>query len=131
MHGSQLSLEAVRQDLEHRRAELARLGALVNGAAMVDELLTLLDGLDAPETEREPLLTLSAAARESGFSPDHLGRLVKRGHIPNHGRPRAPRVRLSECPRKRLPAACRPKSSNAKFSVATGARPVSRKAVEP
>jgi hypothetical protein len=46
------------------------------------------------------LLTLEAAARECGYSADHLGRLVKRGKLTNHGREHAPKVRRVDLPRK-------------------------------
>ena len=44
--------------------------------------------------EDDTLLTLTEAARESGYSADHLGRLVRDGKIPNTGRPGAPRIAL-------------------------------------
>jgi hypothetical protein len=46
------------------------------------------------------LLTLEAAARECGYSADHLGRLVKAGRLANLGKPGAPKVRRGELPRK-------------------------------
>lgn len=45
-------------------------------------------------------LTLTAAADLSGYSREHLSRLVRDGKIPNAGRPNAPRVRLGDLPRK-------------------------------
>lgn len=48
----------------------------------------------------EQLLNLQAAAAESGYSAEHLGRLVRQGRIPNAGRPNAPRIRLCDLPRK-------------------------------
>ena len=47
------------------------------------------------------LLSLADAARATGYSPDHLGRLVKAGKVHNYGRPNAPRVRLADLPTKR------------------------------
>ena len=41
-------------------------------------------------------LTLGEAAAESGYSADHLGRLVREGKIPNAGRPNAPRIARRE-----------------------------------
>jgi hypothetical protein len=41
----------------------------------------------------EELLDLQEAAPESGYSPDHLGRLVRDGKIPNAGRRNAPKIR--------------------------------------
>lgn len=50
----------------------------------------------------EELLTLTEAAKATGYSRGHLGRLVRQGKIPNHGRKHAPRVRLSDLPKKKL-----------------------------
>lgn len=59
------------------------------------------DEMDAATAMQDgELLTLTAAATVSGFSPDHLGRLVRDGKLPNYGRPHAPRVRLADVPRK-------------------------------
>ncbi|MGI8497329.1 MAG: hypothetical protein ACR2OG_07090 [Gemmatimonadaceae bacterium] len=44
------------------------------------------------------LLTLGDAARRSGYSADHLARLVRSGRLPNAGRPHAPRIRLVDLP---------------------------------
>ena len=52
-------------------------------------------------------LTLAQAARESGYSPEHLGRWIRLGKIPNAGRPNAPRIRRGDVPHK--PGALRPK----------------------
>ena len=73
------------------------------------------DDLEATLAERdETTYSLVEAARESGYSTDHLGRLVRDGRIPNAGRPGAPRIarrhlplkapgetRLAETPRQR------------------------------
>ena len=57
--------------------------------------------LEATLTERdETTLSLTEAARESGYSADHLGRLVRDGKIPNAGRPGAPRIARRHLPRK-------------------------------
>ena len=55
---------------------------------------------EALDAEGDELVTITEAARRSGFSPDHLGRLVREGKVPNHGRPHAPRVCLADVPRK-------------------------------
>jgi hypothetical protein len=52
------------------------------------------------ERERQELLNLQEASRRSGYSADHLGRLVRDGRIPNAGRPHAPRIRVGDLPRK-------------------------------
>ena len=48
----------------------------------------------------ETTLSLTEAARESGYTADHLGRLVRDGRIPNAGRPGAPRIARVHLPRK-------------------------------
>ena len=48
----------------------------------------------------ETTLNLTEAARESGYSTDHLGHLVRDGKIPNAGRPGAPRIAPRHLPRK-------------------------------
>lgn len=51
------------------------------------------------ETESRPV-SLVEAAHISGYSPDHLGRLVREGKLLNLGRPNAPKVRICDLPRK-------------------------------
>ena len=46
------------------------------------------------------LLTLAEASRRSGYTDDHLRRLIERGVLHNYGRKGAPRVREAELPRK-------------------------------
>lgn len=45
----------------------------------------------------EPL-TLESASKESGYSPDHLARLVRKGILKNLGKKGAPRVSRRELP---------------------------------
>lgn len=47
----------------------------------------------------EPL-NLREAATLSGYTEDHLGRLVRDGKIPNSGRKHAPRIRRADLPIK-------------------------------
>ena len=62
--------------------------------------------LDATLVERdETTYSLVEASRESGYSADHLGRLVRDGKIPNVGRPGAPRIARRDLPRKASPPA--------------------------
>ncbi|MDE2762389.1 MAG: hypothetical protein OXK74_06305 [Gemmatimonadota bacterium] len=59
------------------------------------------DELEATLRERdETTLTLTDAARESGYTREHLGRLVRDGKIPNAGRPGAPRIARRYLPQK-------------------------------
>ena len=55
---------------------------------------------DALREEDETPLSLQEAAELSGYSTDHLGRLVREGTIPNAGRPKAPRIARRDLPSK-------------------------------
>ena len=62
---------------------------------------------EAVSHEAEAPLTLTEAAERSGYSAEHLGRLVRDGKIPNAGRSGAPRIAgrdLPIKPKNRLPA---------------------------
>ena len=48
----------------------------------------------------QPLARCPEAARRSGYSADHLGRLVRNGKIPNSGRPGTPSIARRDLPRK-------------------------------
>lgn len=43
-------------------------------------------------------LTLAEALLRSGYSQDHLARLVREGRIPNSGRRGSPRIRAGDLP---------------------------------
>ena len=51
------------------------------------------------ESDLEPL-TLAQASRESGYTPDHLRRLIREGKLTNVGRRNAPRIRRGDLPQK-------------------------------
>jgi hypothetical protein len=57
----------------------------------------------AMRAQDDELVNLTEAARVSGYTADHVGRLVRGGVIQNLGRPNAPRVRRADLPRKLLP----------------------------
>jgi hypothetical protein len=82
--------------------------AVATTAALADELESAIQAAGGG------LLTLSEAAAESGYSIDHIGRLVRAGAVPNRGRPNAPRVRRSDLPRK----------TGTSMADLTGARPL-------
>lgn len=50
------------------------------------------------QTRDEVALTLREASDLSGYSTDHLGRLVRDGKVPNAGRPGAPRIARQHLP---------------------------------
>ena len=81
-----------------RRDEFSNLKTLVDGAAICDQMLGDLVHLQRA-IEQQPL-TLEEAAALSGYSREHLGRLVRVGTVPNRGRLGAPRVYAGDLPIK-------------------------------
>lgn len=85
------------------RAALRELAeALPPGAAVPvprEWLLELLAG-SAPAADPEEALDLRTAADVSGYSADHLTRLVREGRLRNLGRKHSPRFRRGDLPRK-------------------------------
>lgn len=81
-----------------RSDEYRRLGVLADGAALCEEALADLRKL--LDAESDTTLNLTEAARISGYSREHLGRLLDRGVLKNVGRPGAPRVRRVDLPKK-------------------------------
>ncbi|MBI4543542.1 MAG: hypothetical protein HY705_10990 [Gemmatimonadetes bacterium] len=88
----------MRARLLGRRAELARLGALVQGDRLIDEILADLDAVERQQHGR--LLKLSEASRACGYTADHLRVLIRAGRLADYGRPHAPLVRFDELPKK-------------------------------
>lgn len=81
--------------LREMRVLHERLGTFVSGSRLLDDVLLIVAPLaSAPE----PTYSLSDASTHTGFSAAHLGKLIRAGRIPNHGRKGSPRVKLSECP---------------------------------
>ena len=91
------SVEGLPTDWRKRAKALRRYG----GDTPATAIERCADDLEATLVERdETTFSLVEAARESGYSADHLGRLVRDGKIPNAGRPGAPRIALKDLPRK-------------------------------
>jgi hypothetical protein len=81
-----------------RRAEYAQTGAMLDGVKVCDLVLADLQrALDASAAEH---VALSVASAESGYSVDHLRRLLREGRLDNVGTPRRPQVRRADLPRK-------------------------------
>ncbi len=93
-----MTLEHLLATWRARRDEFERLGVLVRGQALCDHVLNDLAALQVHEDDQ--LLTLKEAADRSGYSTDHLGRLIRDGTIPNAGKPGAPRIRRGDLPQK-------------------------------
>ena len=81
-----------------RRAKALRRYASESPAVALERCAAELE--DTIRERDETTLSLVEAARESGYSADHLGRLVRDGRIPNAGRPGAPRIARRDLPRK-------------------------------
>jgi hypothetical protein len=79
-------------------AACKRLNIQVNAAALVDEMVSSIREIRAAYLDKP--LSLIEASERSGYSPDHIGRLVRDGRIPNVGRPNAPKVRARDLPAK-------------------------------
>lgn len=77
---------------------MRRRGVLVSGAAICDEILRDVEAVFDSELARP--LTLREAASVSGYSEDHLGKLIRQGRLTNVGRKGSPRVRAGELPRR-------------------------------
>ena len=70
--------------------------------------------LAASELERalqnvaDETLSLAEATEASGYTVDHLASLIRRGKLPNAGRPNAPRIHRRDIPTKRAGGPGRP-----------------------
>ncbi len=80
------------------RAELFRDHAEEPLARVYEKCATELE--EALQEQDERLLSLQEAAELSGYSADHLGRLVREGKITNAGRVGAPRIAHRDLPFK-------------------------------
>jgi len=81
-----------------RLSEWGRVGALVDGAKVCDEVLADFEAVTRAEDDAE--LSLSEAAAESGYSSDHLRRLHRLGKLPAYRKGRNLFFRFGDLPRK-------------------------------
>ena len=81
-----------------RRAKALRRYGVETPATTLERCAAELE--DTIVEKDETTYSLVEASRESGYSADHLGRLVRDGKIPNSGRPGAPRIARRHLPRK-------------------------------
>lgn len=82
----------------HEAETLSSLDARVDPARLIRKLVAELESLFREEESES--LTLAEAAECSGYSQDHIGRLIRQGSVQNVGRRHAPRVRRGDLPRK-------------------------------
>ncbi len=81
-----------------RQSEWARIGALVDGARVCEDVLQDFEAVTRAEDDAE--LTLSEAAAASGYSSDHLRRLHRKGQLPAYRKGRSLLFRAGDLPRK-------------------------------
>jgi hypothetical protein len=81
-----------------RQAEWLQFTAQVDGAKVVAAFLADFDSVTG--SEREEALSLAEAARISGYSREHLARLIRAGSIVNAGEKNRPRIRRKDVPHK-------------------------------
>jgi len=86
----------VLQRWQERQAEWSRLHVQVDGAALAGEIVADLEKIAEGDGGDE--LTLTTASTLSGYSVDHLSRLLRDGTIPNAGRKGSPRIRRADLP---------------------------------
>jgi hypothetical protein len=101
----------------HRRDELKRLHASVDGALLCEEFIVELQELI--ESRRSATLTLSEASELTGYSRDHLSRLMRQGLLTNVGKKNKPRLVAGELPKRVKPVAAQ---SPAAYDPNTDAR---------
>jgi hypothetical protein len=87
--------------LWRERAEYLREFGDPNSARIWE--LTAVELERAMEVFADETLSLTEAARESGYTAEHIGSLVKREKIPNAGRTNAPRIRRHDLSPKKKP----------------------------
>jgi hypothetical protein len=85
------------------RERLSRYGQRVDPVPLLDDILQ--DAAAALASDQDESLTLRQAAAASGYSADHLARLIRTGRLLNLGVKHAPRLRRADLPHKpgRLP----------------------------
>jgi len=93
-----MTIETLTKDWRSRAGKLRDWAAAEEVAHAWEEAARELEAVLA-EREQE-LLNLQQASELSGYSPDHLGRLIREGKVPNAGRVNAPRIRSADLPRK-------------------------------
>src|SRR2546427_12534607 len=81
-----------------RLSEWARIGALVDGARVCEDVLQDFEAVTRAEDDAE--LSLSEAAAESGYSSDHLRRLHRLGKLPAVRKGRSLFFRSGDLPKK-------------------------------
>ena len=93
-----MTFDAFIASLRAAAASYAEVDAHVSGAKLLAKLIADLEQISSALSDQP--VTLAEASRLSGYSPDHLARLVRQGRIRNVGRKGAPRVLVGDLPRR-------------------------------
>jgi hypothetical protein len=93
-----MTREELRAIWSARQTECLQFTAQLDGAKVIAAFLSDFDSVTV--SEEEGALSLAEAARISGYSRDHLARLIRSGSIPNAGAKNRPRIRRKDVPRK-------------------------------
>lgn len=93
-----MTIETLARNWRLRAGKLRDWASAEEAARAWEEAARELEAVLAAEYHE--LLNLQQAAERSGYSPDHLGRLLREGRIPNSGRANAPRISVADLPRK-------------------------------
>lgn len=96
MYISAKPIRGIAQEWKRQSRELGTRYGISQVTRTLDSLAA--DLLQAVDTAENRLFNLTEAAEVSGYSADHLGRLVRAGTIPNAGRPNAPKIALRDLP---------------------------------
>ena len=94
-----MTLQHLLDHWRQRREIYAADGALVSGTKVAEQVIQDLE-LAIHSSAKNDLVTLSEAARLSGFSADYLRRLVRNGQLEDFGKPHKPLVFVESLPRK-------------------------------
>lgn len=93
-----MTLEDFIERLTLAADDYERIDAYVSGGKLLRSVICDLEAI-AAEDINQPV-TLTRAAEISGYSADHIGRLVRQGKLKNVGRRGVPRVISSDLPRR-------------------------------
>jgi hypothetical protein len=98
--------------------ECTEFGVSNEAAALVRTVIASIRAIR--KTTLDQAISLAEAARVSGYTAGHLGRLVRAGKITNVGRKGAPKVRQRDLPTK--PAKLAIQATNAQSQAVSDAR---------
>ena len=79
---------------QHFASSCDAIGVRADAALLVREIVASIRSVR--ENSLGVSVSLTQAAERTGYSAEHIGRLVRHGKLPNAGRKNAPRVRLGD-----------------------------------